>query len=69
MQLELGLNLLLSQVKLRFGLIGDFYILGVIYDVIVEPPGVGSTTDERGISRPVRIGFNAWKIIMYSKDS
>jgi hypothetical protein len=26
---------------------------GVIYDVIVEPPGVGSTVDERGVSRPV----------------
>jgi len=26
---------------------------GVIYDVIVEPPGVGSTVDERGMSRPV----------------
>jgi len=26
---------------------------GVIYDVIVEPPSMGSTTDERGNSRPV----------------
>jgi len=26
---------------------------GVIYDVIVEPPSVGSTTDEHGHSRPV----------------
>ena len=32
--------------------------LGVIYDVIVEPPGVGSTTDERGVSRPVNTTFN-----------
>lgn len=30
-------------------------ILGIIYDVIVEPPSVGSTTDEHGHSRPVRI--------------
>merc|ERR1712137_921785 len=26
---------------------------GIIYDVIVEPPSIGSTTDERGHSRPV----------------
>jgi len=26
---------------------------GVIYDVIVEPPSIGSTTDERGNQRPV----------------
>ena len=26
---------------------------GVIYDVIVEPPSMGSTTDEHGHSRPV----------------
>lgn len=30
-----------------------FLLLGVIYDVIVEPPSIGSTTDERGHSRPV----------------
>lgn len=29
-------------------------ISGIIYDVIVEPPSVGSTTDEHGHSRPVR---------------
>ena len=28
-------------------------LLGIIYDVIVEPPSIGSTTDERGHSRPV----------------
>lgn len=27
--------------------------IGIIYDVIVEPPSVGSTTDEHGHSRPV----------------
>ena len=27
--------------------------LGIIYDVIVEPPSIGSTTDEKGHSRPV----------------
>jgi len=26
---------------------------GIIYDVIVEPPSLGSTTDEHGNSRPV----------------
>lgn len=30
----------------------DFFI-GIIYDVIVEPPSVGSTTDENGHSKPV----------------
>lgn len=34
--------------------IEKFYISGIIYDVIVEPPSVGSTTDENGHSRPVR---------------
>lgn len=29
------------------------YPTGIIYDVIVEPPSVGSTTDEHGHSRPV----------------
>lgn len=29
------------------------FFLGIIYDVIVEPPSVGSTTDEHGHSRPV----------------
>ena len=28
-------------------------ILGIIYDVIVEPPSIGSTTDENGNSKPV----------------
>ncbi|XP_029670658.1 putative oligosaccharyltransferase complex subunit CG9662 [Formica exsecta] len=27
--------------------------VGIIYDVIVEPPSVGSTTDEHGHTRPV----------------
>lgn len=32
-----------------------FYLLiGIIYDVIVEPPSVGSTTDEHGHTRPVK---------------
>ena len=28
-------------------------VSGIIYDVIVEPPSVGSTTDENGHSKPV----------------
>lgn len=30
-----------------------YIILGIIYDVIVEPPSVGATVDENGHSRPV----------------
>ena len=41
----------------RFLLALNIYIvyvsLGIIYDVIVEPPSIGSTTDEKGHSRPV----------------
>ncbi|CAL4258336.1 unnamed protein product, partial [Meganyctiphanes norvegica] len=33
---------------------------GIIYDVIVEPPSVGSTTDEHGHSRPV--AFMAYRV-------
>jgi hypothetical protein len=33
---------------------------GVIYDVIVEPPSVGSTTDAMGRSKPV--AFMQWRI-------
>ncbi|CAH1787826.1 unnamed protein product [Owenia fusiformis] len=39
-----------------FGCILLSYFLvtgGIIYDVIVEPPSIGSTTDERGNSKPV----------------
>merc|ERR1712186_242468 len=39
---------------LFFILVSYFLVTGgVIYDVIVEPPSMGSTTDERGNSRPV----------------
>ena len=39
---------------LFFILISYFLVTGgVIYDVIVEPPSMGSTTDEHGHSRPV----------------
>lgn len=30
-----------------------YFISGIIYDVIVEPPSVGATVDEHGHSRPV----------------
>ena len=39
-----------------FGMVLVSYFLvtgGLIYDVIVEPPSIGSTTDEFGHSRPV----------------
>ena len=39
-----------------FGLVLCSYFLvtgGIIYDVIVEPPSIGSTTDENGHARPV----------------
>jgi len=38
---------LLSQATVVFA--------GIIYDVIVEPPSVGSTTDEFGHSKPVSL--------------
>lgn len=34
--------------------------VGIIYDVIVEPPSIGSTTDEHGNSRPV--AFMAYRV-------
>ncbi|XP_017784662.1 PREDICTED: oligosaccharyltransferase complex subunit ostc isoform X1 [Nicrophorus vespilloides] len=42
--------------KTMFSIVLVSYFLvtgGIIYDVIVEPPSVGSTTDEHGHSRPV----------------
>lgn len=37
-----------------FALLSYFLVCGgIIYDVIVEPPSIGSTTDENGHSRPV----------------
>ncbi|ENN76279.1 oligosaccharyltransferase complex subunit ostc-B [Dendroctonus ponderosae] len=44
------------SLMLVFSLVLFSYFLvtgGIIYDVIVEPPGVGSTTDEHGHQRPV----------------
>merc|ERR1719229_1900631 len=42
-------NQMLFMVLLSYFLVTG----GIIYDVIVEPPSMGSTTDERGHSRPV----------------
>jgi len=43
-----------STVVFSFVLLSYFLVTGgIIYDVIVEPPSVGSTTDENGHSRPV----------------
>lgn len=33
----------------------NFLFVGIIYDVIIEPPSVGSTTDENGHTRPVSV--------------
>lgn len=42
-----------------------FYCIpGIIYDVIVEPPSVGSTTDEHGHSRPV-----SWQNVFKDNNS
>ncbi|XP_077290765.1 oligosaccharyltransferase complex subunit OSTC [Arctopsyche grandis] len=46
----------MPSAMLVFSMILASYFLvtgGIIFDVIVEPPGVGSTTDEHGHSRPV----------------
>ncbi|GLH02309.1 hypothetical protein R5R35_000567 [Gryllus longicercus] len=43
-----------SMVMFSLVLLSYFLVTGgIIYDVIVEPPSVGSTTDEHGHSRPV----------------
>ncbi|VEN42354.1 unnamed protein product [Callosobruchus maculatus] len=43
-----------AMTMFSFVLVSYFLVTGgIIYDVIVEPPSVGSTTDERGHSRPV----------------
>ena len=38
--------------------IDKVYLAGIIYDVIVEPPSVGSTTDEFGHSKPVSFSWH-----------
>ena len=40
----------------------DIIFVGIIYDVIVEPPSVGSTTDEFGHSKPVSLQFFPFNI-------
>lgn len=43
-----------AMMVFSFVLISYFLVTGgIIYDIIVEPPSVGSTTDEHGHSRPV----------------
>lgn len=42
-----------KNISMRF----DITFVGIIYDVIVEPPSVGSTTDEFGHSKPVSLQF------------
>merc|ERR1712012_1366220 len=46
----------MPSAMMMFALVMLSYFLvtgGIIYDVIVEPPSIGSTTDERGNSKPV----------------
>lgn len=45
----------MSCIRLNLSYMYKTHLLfsGIIYDVIVEPPSVGSTTDEHGHSRPV----------------
>ena len=38
---------------------------GIIYDVIVEPPSIGSTTDEKGNSKPVSVDI----VVCYSSST
>ena len=42
----------------------DIFLIfaGIIYDVIVEPPSIGSTTDERGNSKPVSRRALQWRM-------
>ncbi|CAF2772141.1 unnamed protein product [Rotaria sp. Silwood2] len=51
-----------SNTTVLFGLLVSYFLVtaGVIYDIIVEPPSVGSTTDEYGHHKPV--AFMAWRI-------
>ncbi|CAF1590372.1 unnamed protein product, partial [Adineta steineri] len=51
-----------SNTMVLFGLLVSYFLVtaGVIYDIIVEPPSVGSTTDEYGHHKPV--AFMAWRI-------
>ncbi|KAK7094710.1 oligosaccharyltransferase complex subunit ostc-like [Littorina saxatilis] len=43
-----------AMVVFAFVLLSYFLVTGgIIYDVINEPPSIGSTTDERGNSKPV----------------
>ncbi|CAF3360686.1 unnamed protein product [Rotaria socialis] len=49
-------NIVLLVLLVSYFLVGA----GVIYDIIVEPPSVGSTTDEHGRHKPV--AFLPWRI-------
>jgi hypothetical protein len=52
----------LIYIRVLFGLLVSYFLVtaGVIYDIIVEPPSVGSTTDQYGHHKPV--AFMAWRI-------
>merc|ERR1711862_993342 len=44
-----------SEMVMFAGVLLSYFMVtgGIIYDVIVEPPSIGSTTDERGNTKPV----------------
>merc|ERR1712025_391059 len=44
-----------SEMVVFAGIMLSYFLVtgGIIYDVIVEPPSIGSTTDERGNTKPV----------------
>jgi len=44
-------------------------VAGIIYDVIVEPPSIGSTTDEHGHSKPVWWFLLTYFISVYCKSA
>lgn len=56
---------LMNSALLRFDFFLIFlHITGIIYDVIVEPPSVGSMTDEHGHQRPV--AFLAYRYVSHN---
>uniref|UniRef100_A0A8C4QWA7 Oligosaccharyltransferase complex subunit n=1 Tax=Eptatretus burgeri TaxID=7764 RepID=A0A8C4QWA7_EPTBU len=57
-----GLCVMPSAMTVYAVVLASYFLItgGIIYDVIVEPPSVGSTTDENGHQRPV--AFLAYRV-------
>lgn len=51
----------LNLINYELNLFSSIHCTGIIYDVIVEPPSVGSMTDEHGHQRPV--AFLAYRCV------